>query len=195
MKRENVCSPPSEEDLRAALKEMKTYVDVTEEDLKKIYEIALRYAQLRLVSHVPVKDIMTKTVITVKRNADLHEAARLLSERGISGMPVVDDNNRVVGVISEADILTLAGMKREHTFKDILRSILGEPLPARASGGNKVEDVMSFPPITSRADEAVADVAKILDERRIKRLPVVDDQGKLLGIISRADIVRAIGRT
>lgn len=195
MKRENVCSPPSEEDLRAALKEMKTYVDVTEEDLKKIYEIALRYAQLRLVSHVPVKDIMTKTVITVKRDADLHEAARLLSERGISGMPVVDDNNRVVGVISEADILTLAGMKREHTFKDILRGILGEPLPARVSGGNRVEDVMSFPPITSRADEAVADVARILDERRIKRLPVVDDQGKLLGIISRADIVRAIGRT
>ncbi len=195
MKRENVCSPPSEEDLRAALREMKTYMDVTEEDLKKIYEIALRYAQLRLVSHVPVKDVMMKTVITVKRDADLHEAARLLSERGISGMPVVDDNNRVIGVISEADLLTLAGMKREHTFKDILRTILGEPLPARVSGGNRVEDVMSFPPITSRADDSVADVAKILDERRIKRLPVVDDQGKLLGIISRADIVRAIGRT
>ena len=108
-------------------------------------------------------------------------------------MPVVDDNNRVIGVISEADVLMLAGMTREHTFKDILRNILGEPVPAR-SGGNKVEDVMSFPPITSKADDEVMEVAKILEERRIKRLPVVDNDGKLLGIISRADIVRAIGK-
>ncbi len=98
---------------------------------------------------------------------------------------------RVIGVLSEADILTLAGMKREHTFKDILRNVLGEPVPARKNG-NKVEDVMSFPPLTAKADDDVGDVAKILDDRRIKRLPVVDDDGKLVGIISRADIVRSI---
>jgi CBS domain-containing protein len=189
----NVCSLPSDDDLRAALKEMKAYMDVTEEDLKKIYEIALRHARERIVSRILVKDIMMTTVVSIKRNADLHEAARLLSENRISGMPVVDDNNRVIGVISEADILMLAGMKREHTFKDILRNILGEPLPAR-SGGNKVEDVMSFPPITSKADDEVMEVAKIFDERRIKRLPVVDNDGRLLGIVSRADIVRAIGK-
>ena len=106
-------------------------------------------------------------------------------------MPVVDDNNHVIGVISEADLLMLAGMKKEHMFKDILRNILGEPVPAR-KGGNKVEDVMSFPPITSKADDDVADVANILDEKRIKRLPVVDTEGKLIGIVSRADIVKSI---
>ena len=189
----NVCSPPSDDDLRAALKEMKAYMDVTEDDLKKIYEIALRHARERMISRVLVKDIMMTSVVSIKRNADLHEAARLLSENRISGMPVVDDNNRVIGVISEADVLMLAGMKREHTFRDILRNILGEPVPAR-SGGNKVENVMSFPPITSKADDEVMEVAKILEERRIKRLPVVDNDGKLLGIVSRADIVRAIGR-
>jgi CBS domain-containing membrane protein len=189
----NICSLPSDEDLRAALKEMKAYMDVTEEDLKKIYEIALRHARERIVSRILVKDIMMTSVVSIKRNADLHEAARLLSENRISGMPVVDDNNRVIGVISEADVLMLAGMKREHTFKDILRNILGEPVPAR-SGGNKVEDVMSFPPITSKADDEVMEVAKIFEERRIKRLPVVDSDGKLLGIVSRADIVRAIGK-
>jgi CBS-domain-containing membrane protein len=183
----------SEQDLRAALREMKTYVDVTEEDLKKIFESALRHAQERIAARVPVRDVMTSTVVTVNRNADLHEAARLLSENKISGMPVVDDNNRVIGVISEADILILAGMKKEHTFKDILRNILGEPVPAK-KGGNKVEDVMGFPPITSKADDDIGEVAKILDDRRIKRLPVVDDEGKLIGIISRADIVRAIGK-
>ena len=188
-----VCSPPSDDDLRAALKEMKAYMDVTEEDLKKIYEIALRHARERLVSRVLVKDVMTKNVTSVKRDADLHEASRLLSEHRISGMPVVDDNNRVIGVVSEADILVLAGMNKKHTFKDVLRTVLGEPVPAR-TGGNRVEDVMSFPPITSRAEDEVMEVAKILDERRIKRLPVVDNEGKLLGIVSRADIVRDIGR-
>jgi len=183
----------SEEDLRAAMLEIKNYVDVTEEDLKKIYEIALRHAQERIASQVPVRNMMTTHVITIKRDADLHEAARILSENRISGMPVVDDNNRVIGVISEADILILAGMKKEHTFRDILRNILGEPVPAKKSG-NKVGDVMSFPPITSKADDDIGEVAKILDARRIKRLPVVDDEGKLIGIISRADIVRAIGK-
>ncbi len=190
----NVCSAPSEDDLRAALKEMRAYVDVTEEDLKKIYEVALRHARNRIALRVPVKNIMTTTTVSIKRNADLHEAARLLSENGISGMPVVDDNNRVIGVISEADILMLAGMRKGHTFKDILRTILGEPVPGR-KGGNKVEDVMSSPPITSKADDEVVDVAKIFDERRIKRLPVVDNEGKLLGIVSRADIVREIGKS
>jgi CBS-domain-containing membrane protein len=183
----------SEKDLRAALLEIKTYVDVTEEDLKKIYEIALRHAQERNATQVPVRNLMTSAVVTIKRDADLHEAARLLSENMISGMPVVDDNNRVIGVISEADILILAGMKKEHTFKDILRNILGEPVSAKKRG-NKVEDVMGFPPITSKADDDIGEVAKILDDRRIKRLPVVDDEGKLIGIISRADIVRAIGK-
>lgn len=183
----------SEEDLRAALMEIRNYVDVTEEDLKKIYEIALRHAQERLATRVPVRNVMTTSVVTIKRDADLHEAARILSENKISGMPVVDDNNRVIGVISEADILILAGMRKEHTFRDILRNILGEPVSAK-KGGNKVEDVMGFPPITSKADDDIGEVANILDDRRIKRLPVVDDEGKLIGIISRADIVRAIGK-
>jgi CBS domain-containing membrane protein len=192
MDAKNVCSLPSDEDLRAALKKMKTYMDVTEEDLKKIYELALRHAQIRLASQVPVKDVMTRTVVTVKQDADLHEAARILSENRISGMPVVSDNNQVIGVISEADILTMAGMKKDHTFKDIVRTILGEHVPGR-KGGNRVKDVMSFPPITSKADDHITDVAKVLDEKRFKRMPVVDDDGKLIGIISRADIVRAIG--
>ena len=187
------CPVLSEEDLRAAVRELKTYVDVTEEDLKKIYELALRHARERLASQIPVRDVMTTTVVTVKKETDLHEAARLLSDHRISGMPVVDNENRVVGVVSEADILTLAGMKKEHTFKDILRNIIGEPIPAH-TGGNRVQDVMSMPALITSADEDIRKVAIILDERRIKRLPVVDNQGKLIGIISRGDIVKAISK-
>jgi CBS domain-containing membrane protein len=183
----------SDEDLQAALRELKSYVDITEDDLKKIYEIALRHAQMRIVLHLPVRAVMSEHVITIAHDIDLHEAAQILSQNRISGAPVVDEQGRIVGVLSEADILTLAGMKREHTFKDILRHVLGEPVPSRKKG-KRVEDVMSFPPITAKTDDDIGDVANILDDRRIKRLPVVDDNGNLVGIISRADIVRVIGR-
>ena len=181
----------SEEDLRAALREIKTYVDITEEDLRKIYEIALRHAKERLAAAVPVQDVMTRDVVTIGKEADINEAARLLSEDRISGLPVVDDDSHVIGVVSEADILSMTGMKKGHTFKDIVRHLLGEPMPERKEGGI-VEDIMSSPAITTTPDTDIAEVARVLDDRRIKRLPVVDEQGRLLGIVSRADIVRAI---
>jgi CBS domain-containing membrane protein len=183
----------SDEDFRAALKEIKTYVDITEEDLKKIYVIALRHARDRLAHGVLVGQLMTKEVVAVKKYADIHEAARLLTESRVSGLPVVDAENIVLGVISEADILSMTGIKDGHNFRDILRHILGEPLPERKSG-HLVGDIMTSPAITTRPDVDIKEVAKILDEKRIKRLPVVDRKNKLVGVISRADIVRAIGK-
>lgn len=193
MSEERISCEISEEDLRAALREIKTYVDITEEDLKKIYAIALRNAQERLARSIPVNNVMTKNAVTVHTHADVHEAARLLSEHRISGLPVVDEEGLVVGVVTEADILSMTGMKEGHTFKDILRHLLGEPLPERRRG-NTVREIMSSPAITTRPDADIRDVARILDGKRIKRLPVVDEKNRLVGVISRADIVRAMGR-
>lgn len=103
----------------------------------------------------------------------------------------MNGENRVIGVVTEADVLSMTGLKKSHTFKDIVRHILGEPLPVRKIG-DKVEDVMTSPAITIRPDTDIREASKILDERRIKRLPVVDEENKLIGIISRADIVRII---
>lgn len=175
------------------MKELRQYVDITDEDLKKIYTLALRHAEERLARKIPVSEVMTKEVLTLKKDADIHEVARLLSENKISGLPVVDDENHVLGIVTEADVFYMAGMKREHTFKDVLRHILGEPVPG-GNSGHKVEDVMTSPTITANPDTDIKKAARILDERRIKRLPVVDKENKLIGIISRADIVRAMRR-
>lgn len=175
------------------MKELKTYVDVTEKDLRKIYTIALRHAHERIAGKILVDAVMTRAVVAVRRNADIGEVTRLLSEHTISGMPVVDDENRVIGVVSEADVLATAGMKQDHTFTDIVRHLLGEPLPAREEG-RTAGDIMSSPPITARAADDIREVARIFDLKRIKRLPVVDDNNRLIGIISRADIVRHLGR-
>lgn len=182
----------TEEDLRAALADLKGYVDITEEDLMKIYSSALRYARKRSMVAIPVSDLMTRDVVTIKPDADLKEAARRLSGLRISGMPVVDADNRVLGIISEADILSLAGVKKGHTFKDVLRHVLGAPLPVRKKG-NTVGEIMSSPAITTNPDRDVRAVAAILDEKRIKRLPVIDENDRLVGVIARADIVRAMG--
>jgi CBS domain-containing protein len=193
MENQRICPDISEEDLRSALAEQKTFVDITVEDLMKIYVLATRHARTRLALKIPVHAVMTGSVICTSRETDLYEVARLMSENRISGMPVVDDENRVVGVISEADILVLAGMKKGHTFRDVLHHLLGEPTPVKKEG-DRVGDVMSTPPITTGPDADIREVAAILDERRIKRLPVVDRAGRLIGIVSRADIIRAMGK-
>ncbi len=182
----------SAEDLRAARKEMDGYLDITDDDLKRIYAIALRHAEQRVARRIPVRDVMTVNVVKIRDDAGLSTVANLLSENRISGLPVVDGENRVIGVITEADVLSMAGMQKGHAFKDIIRHILGEPLPAK-KGTNSIHDFMSSPAITTGPDADIREVALILDEKRIKRLPVVDEQGKLIGVISRQDIVRTIG--
>ena len=183
----------SDEDLRAALKEMKTYMDITEDDLKKIYTMALRHAEQRVARRIFVRDVMTQNVIKVREDADINEVATLLSENRISGLPVVDIQDRVIGMITEADVLAMVGMKKGHTFKDVIRHLLGEPLSG-AKRSKRLRDVMTKPAITAGPEADIREIALTLDDKRIKRLPVVDEQGKLIGVISRADIVRAIGK-
>jgi CBS domain-containing protein len=104
---------------------------------------------------------------------------------------VIDHEKRVVGVISSADI-SPEGKRRESTLSALARK-LGMAGPSKAGEG-RVGDVMSAPPITTSPDADIKEVAAVLDMRRIKRLPVVDDQGKLAGIISRGDIIRAMAK-
>jgi len=182
----------ADEDLRDALREMKGYVDISIEDLRAIYSVALRHARQRLAEQVPVSKIMTRAVVTVAPDAYLQEVTRLLGENNVSGLPVVDAAGRVVGLISEADVLSMTGVKRGHTFKDVVRHVLGEAEPAREKGST-VADFMTSPAITVRPDTDVREAARMVDEKRIKRLPVVDDEGRLVGIVSRADMLKVVG--
>ena len=183
----------SHEDLRAALRELRTYVDVTEEDLRKIYIIALRHAKKRLSPGIPVRDVMSKNIVSVREGSDIHEVSRLLSENRVSGLPVVDEESRVIGVLSEADLLHMAGIEKGHSFRDILKHILGEPFPKHRVG-SIVRDIMTSPAITTAPDADIREAAAILDEKRIKRLPVVDENNRLIGIISRGDILKALAK-
>ena len=115
-----------------------------------------------------VKDVMTTRVITVKTDQTKQQAARLLAQHRISGLPVVDDDNVLVGVVTEHDIIAQ-----------------GE------EGGKTVGDIMTRGVISVAPDTDLEEASHILVHERIKRLPVLE-QGKVIGIVSRADLVKEI---
>ena len=140
-----------------------------------------------------VQDVMSKKVVTVLKYESIMHVAKILSEKNISGLPVVDKEKKVIGVITQADILSMVEMKKEPSFKDLLKNLIGEHLPERKIG-DSVGDIMASPAVTINPHANIAEAAQIMGEKGIRRLPVVDDKGMLIGIISRADILKAVIR-
>jgi CBS domain-containing protein len=138
-----------------------------------------------------VEDVMTRDVLSITKYESIMRVANILSDKNISGLPVLDNDKKVIGIITQADILSMVGVGREHTFKDLLKYLLGEPLHERRVGDH-VGDIMTSPAITIKPDRNIAEAVRIMDEKRIRRLTVVDAKNMLLGIITRADILKAV---
>jgi len=144
-------------------------------------------------------DVMTTNVITVGPETSVQDVAKLLSERSISGVPVVDTQNRLVGIVSEGDLLhrvetgteRRAQRRRRSWWLDTIGS--DEELARNyvKSHGRTAKDVMTSDVISVSDTSELADIANLLETKRIKRVPVVRD-GKLVGIVSRANLVRAL---
>lgn len=139
-------------------------------------------------------DIMSTDVVTVGPKASVQEVAELLIKHRISGVPVVDENGHVVGLVSEGDLLRRADAGTGHERSWWLKLLLGSEGLAREyihEHSPEVADVMSREIITASPDALVSDLAEILEKHRIKRLPIVKD-GKLVGIVSRANLLHAL---
>ena len=138
-----------------------------------------------------VADVMTTKVIAVKRDADFKQIARVLRQFRVSACPVVNEAGRVVGVVSEGDLLYKtadcdlpAGLIR-------LRWKLGEESKMTAV---TAQQLMTSPAVTIRADAPIHVAARIMRDRRVKRLPVVGAEGELIGIVTRADVLAVYDR-
>jgi CBS-domain-containing membrane protein len=141
---------------------------------------------------VKVRDVMTSEVATVPFGTTLKEVARILAERRISGVPVVDESGAVLGVVSEADIVRVeAG---EEARGGLLAGLLADRRPARLEACTAA-DAMTSPAVTARPEQDVAEAARLMTEREVNRLPVVERDGSLVGIVTRADLVRAFVRS
>jgi CBS domain-containing protein len=142
-----------------------------------------------------VKDVMTTEVATVRSETTLKVAAEILVRRRISGLPVVDAERHVIGVLSEGDILFKETGEAEP--KSMLERWLLFPLPAVPSKleARTAGEAMSAPAVTIGPKQQLTDAANTMIDERVNRLPVVDDAGKLIGIVTRADLVRAFVRS
>jgi CBS domain-containing protein len=144
-----------------------------------------------------VRDVMTRSVVSVHRSTPLKEVAQALIDNGISGVPVVDVDGAVLGVVSEADLL-VKGQGADAIRHRPLARFLGESRESRAQlvklGAVTAAEAMTSPAVAITSGRSIHEAAAIMTARRVNRLPVVDD-GRLVGIVSRADLVRAYVRS
>jgi CBS domain-containing protein len=138
-----------------------------------------------------VADVMTTKVIAVTRNADFKEIAGVLREFRVSACPVVNSSGRVIGVVSEADLMYKAADGDLPTGLIRLRWKLGEESKITAVTAGQL---MTSPAVTIHADAPVQVAARVMRDRRLKRLPVVGPAGELIGIVSRVDLLAVYDR-
>jgi CBS domain-containing protein len=139
-----------------------------------------------------VRDVMTTRVVAVRKDASFREMAAMLRSSRISAFPVVDDAGRVIGVVSEADLLVKEAVQADSmSLLAALRHFREEDKAAGITAG----DLMTEPAVTIGPDAPVQEAARRMYDRRVKRLPVVNEAGHLTGIISRVDVLSVFDRT
>lgn len=143
-----------------------------------------------------VGDFMTRRVVTVAPDDSILETAKLMLEHKISGLPVVDQERHIVGIVSEHDLLRRRrngdGTEGPHWLQLMIEKI-GLPGESAEFHGRKVKEVMTQNVVSVAASSSLGEACRLLDDLGVKRLPVVGD-GKLVGVIARADLVRALAQ-
>jgi len=141
-----------------------------------------------------VADVMTRNVISVPPDATVEDAAKLMLQRGISGLFVVDDKGQLAGVVTEGDLLRrdeLGTQRHRPWWLRLLVSPGRQAADFTRTHGRRVRDVMTQDVVTVAADAPLEEVVELMEQHRIKRVPVTQD-GKVTGVVSRADLLRAL---
>ena len=187
-------TPPdiSEKDIIDAMKAVQGYIDITPGDFRQIYQIAYTMAIKRLLTTIKAADLMTEPVLRVEQTMSLAQVADLLAGNHISGAPVVDNKQQIVGVVSEKDFFNLMGLGGHSSFMQIATHCLHDKSCMIDNlRGRIVADIMTTPPIIGTPEMTVSAISTIFAERMFNRLPIVDGQGQIIGIVTRTDLAHA----
>ena len=141
-----------------------------------------------------VKDVMSTQPISLSKDSSFKEMAARRRELKVSGFPVLDDNGKVIGVVSEADMLVKEALEGGYHGLRGMIAATAHRTERRKAGGVAACDLMTSPAVTVAAEDTVEHAAALMYTRGLKRLPVVDTAGRLVGIISRADVLAAFDR-
>ncbi len=182
----------SDADILEAMASIQEYIDITPKDFKEIYQIAFQHAVNRLTRSMTAQQIMTRNVIFAHPDMDIIQIAFRMADAQISGLPVIDDARRVVGVISEKDFLRRMGGAVPDSFMSVIAQCLSNrgclAIPIR---NKTAKEIMTAPAITARANDNISELSRMLKDHHINRLPIVNDDGTIAGIVSRGDIVNS----
>ena len=136
-----------------------------------------------------VQDVMTRNVASVREGTAYREIVDVLADRHVTAAPVVDETRRVLGVVSEADLMYKVEFQGRPRERRILPDRHRREARAKA-GATLAADLMTAPPVTITPDATIVEAARLMDARGVKRLPVVDDLGRLVGIVTRGDLLK-----
>lgn len=186
---------PNTKDYQQALQSMGTLLDVTAEDLMELAKRAEQFAQQRKYSAQSVHNLMTKPVESIYPHMSLKDAAQIMLEKRISGLPVVDTANRLIGIITEADLLRILGLPSvlpHHSIWHTLENIFSHLSHAGLSEApdDPVEKHMTRHVITTAPDEHIQAVIDLMKRHQVKRVVVVDKQQHVLGIVTRSNLIK-----
>lgn len=180
------------EDFKQALQELDTFIDISLEDLLAINEKATQFARLRDRESLPVSSIMTSPVISVAPTSSLARAAHLLVTERISGLPVTDEQQHLLGIITEADFLSAIGIPMQHASHSVwqtLEAIFAHHNTVWEPDG-KVQDLMVKQVISLTPEASLHDTVETMKQHHIKRIVVCDRDDRVVGMITRSDLVR-----
>jgi len=141
------------------------------------------------------RDVMVSPVITARKSATVREVAKTLLEKRISAIPVVDDVGKLVGIVTESDLMHRAEAGTEHPYSWWVHFLAGDATIAAdyvKSHAARVEDVMTCDVVTATPETPLHEIATLLEEHQIRRVPIVNDGGTLVGIVSRANLIQVV---
>jgi len=182
----------NQSDVHNALKQMNTFLDVSEADLNTVYKMAGMQAYRRKMGEITCADIMSSDIVTADYDTELEEAWAQLRLHKIKAIPVVDRAQRVIGIISLVDFLKRANLKTYETFEDKLVKFIKRTPGMAADKPEAVGHIMAAPAYTAKETMHIVELVPLLSERGLHHLPIVNAERRLVGMVTQSDLIAAL---
>lgn len=181
------------DDLNHVLKEHNELLDISRDDLEKIFQQTEMYAYRRRFGEIRCSDIMKKEVITVEFGTELEEAWALLRKHNIKALPVVNKSRLVIGIITQIDFMKNANLEVYDNFEGKLKQFIRRTAGHHSDKPEVVGQIMSSPVVTANMHMHIIELIPLMTQQRIlHHIPVVDGERKLVGIVTQSDLVSAL---
>ena len=182
----------SHDDVHNALKQMNTFLDVSEEDLNTVFKMAEMQTYRRKMGEITCADIMSRDLVTAEYGTELEEAWAQLRYHKIKAIPIVDRAQRVIGIVTLVDFLKRANLKTYDTFQDKLMKFIKRTPGLASDKPEVVGQIMAAPVYTAKETMHIVELVPLLSERGLHHIPIVDAERRLIGMVTQSDLIAAL---